>query len=146
MTKLKIFAKMNLGKRQKQEILSHCFKKGITWKQAKLIQLKKCQKGELEAFGFLYDNYIKKIYDFIYYKTHHQETAEDLTNATFMKALENIRKFNLQEAYFPAWLYKIARNTVIDHYRTQKNHNNIDDAWDIADKKKLKIKPTISLK
>ena len=50
-----------------------------------------CQKGNTQAFGALYDKYIKKIYDFIYYKTHHKETAEDLTSQTFFKVLNAIQ-------------------------------------------------------
>ena len=99
--------------------------------------IKQCQKGDLESFGNLYDKYIRKIYDFIYYKTNHQETAEDLTSKTFFKALNNINKFNLNQGYFSAWLYRIARNTVIDHYRTQKNHSNIEEAWDISNNENI---------
>lgn len=94
--------------------------------------IKACQNGDLESFGYLYDKYIRKIYDFIYYKTNHKEIAEDLTSKTFFKALENIKKFDLKQGYFSAWLYRIARNTVIDHYRTKRNHSNIDEAWDIS--------------
>ena len=56
--------------------------------------LKQCQQGELSSFDIIYDEYIHAIYRFIFYKTHHRETAEDLTSVTFMKALENIRKYN----------------------------------------------------
>jgi len=45
--------------------------------------LKNAWKENLEGFGLLYEKYFKKIYNFIYYKTHHQETAEDLTSKTF---------------------------------------------------------------
>lgn len=52
--------------------------------------ISQCQQGQLDGFGQLYDLYIKKIYNFIYYKTHHQQTAEDLTSQTFLKALSKI--------------------------------------------------------
>lgn len=90
-----------------------------------------CQKGDLEEFGKLYDKYIKKIYDFIYYKTQHKETAEDLTSIVFTKALEGIGRFD-KNGKFSSWVYRIARNTVIDHYRTKKSDANIDDIWDLA--------------
>lgn len=92
-----------------------------------------CQNGQLENFGLLYDEYIEKIYKFIYYKTHHKETAEDLTSKTFMKALEKINTFTDLKGSFAAWLYKIARNTVIDHYRANKYDVNIEDVWDLKD-------------
>src|SRR3989339_340635 len=94
--------------------------------------IKKCQAGDPEQFGVLYDKYIKKIYDFIYYKTHHRETAEDLTSKTFMKALQNIGGFDLGRGTFQAWIYQIARHTVIDHYRTAKSDANIEDVWDLS--------------
>ena len=81
--------------------------------------LREYQAGNLEHFGEIYDVYIKKIYNFIYYKTHHKETAEDLTSETFRKALSNIKSFDTHRA-FSSWLYRIAQNTVIDHYRTYR--------------------------
>lgn len=91
-----------------------------------------CQRGEFEKFSLLYDKYARKIYRFIYFKTHHKETAEDLTSLTFMKALEKIKSFNGGKSSFSAWIYAIARNNVIDHYRTSKNDFNIDDVWDLS--------------
>jgi RNA polymerase sigma-70 factor (ECF subfamily) len=96
-----------------------------------------CQSGQLNDFGILYDKYIKKIYDFIYYKTTHKETAEDLTSQTFFKALEKINTFDASKGTFAAWLYRIARNNVIDHYRTKKNDINVEDVWDLAGDEEL---------
>lgn len=92
-----------------------------------------CQKGDCADFALLYDSYVKKIYDFIYYKTYHRETAEDLCSQTFIKALENINTFDFRKGSFNSWLYRIAQNTVIDHFRTKKNELNIDDVWDLSD-------------
>jgi RNA polymerase sigma-70 factor (ECF subfamily) len=94
--------------------------------------IKNCQNSNLKEFTFLYEKYIRKIYDFVYYKTHHKETAEDLVSLVFMKALEKIGSFDLEKGTFQAWLYQIARNTVIDHYRTRKKDRNIEDVWDLA--------------
>jgi RNA polymerase sigma factor (sigma-70 family) len=97
------------------------------------LAVKKCQEGNLDQFAGLYDKYLSKIYNFIYYKTFHKETTEDLTSKTFMKALENIDKFNSSKGKFSSWLYRIARNLVIDYYRTKKNVANIDDIYDLID-------------
>lgn len=94
--------------------------------------LEQCRQGDLSGFGRLYDFYIKKIYSFIYFKTHHKETAEDLTSKTFLKALNGISSFSSMQGSFSSWLYAIARNTVIDHYRTKKIEADIDDIWDLA--------------
>lgn len=96
------------------------------------ILLQACQRGNSDAFGKIYDLYIDRIYRFIYYKTHHKETAEDLTSQTFFKALEHIQDFD-PERNFSAWLYRIARNVVIDYYRKKRPSMVIDDEWDIKD-------------
>ena len=93
-----------------------------------------CKSGKLDDFGLLYDKYVRKIYDFIYYKTHHKEIAEDLCSKTFMKALEAIKSCDANKGSFKAWIYRIASNTVIDHYRTQKFHYDVNDAWDFKSK------------
>lgn len=86
----------------------------------------------MERFAELYDAYVKKVYKFIYYKTLHKETAEDLTSETFFKALKNFKSFDSSRS-FSSWIYKIAQNTVIDYYRTSKRTENIDDIWDLKD-------------
>ena len=100
--------------------------------QEEIDAIASCQKGELLKFELLYEKYIKKIYDFVFYKTHHKELAEDLCSKIFMKALEHIDGFEVKKGTFQAWIYRIARNTVIDHYRTKKQDKNIDDVWDLA--------------
>ena len=102
--------------------------------------------GELDQFGRLYDLYIKKIYDFIYYKTLHKEITEDLTSQTFFKALKNINNFDDKIGSFSSWLYRIARNTVIDYYRTKKTDKNIDDVWDLASKQDTEAEIDVSQK
>ncbi|MBX4210481.1 RNA polymerase sigma factor [Candidatus Parcubacteria bacterium] len=94
--------------------------------------IEEIKKGNRENFGKLYDIYVKPLYTYIYYKTHHKEIAEDLTSTTFFKALNNIHSFESGKS-FRAWLYRIAHNNVIDYYRGKKIHQNIDDAWDISD-------------
>ncbi len=93
--------------------------------------VERCAHGENDAFGILYDRYITKIYRFIYYKTFVRETAEDITSDVFHKAFERIHSFNSHKGTFSAWIYRIARNSVIDHYRTQKKNIPIDDVFDL---------------
>lgn len=90
--------------------------------------IKRCQEGDPDAFAGLYDAYIKRIYDFIYYRTGHKQTAEDLTSVTFTKAFQNIKTFKSAQGLFSSWLFKIARNTVIDHSRTKKQTVDIEAA------------------
>lgn len=92
-----------------------------------LALIKDCQNGQAEAFGKLYEEYFKKIYSFVYYRISHRENTEDLVALVFTKALENIKKYNDSKGSFSSWLYRIARNTVIDYYRTAKNTADIDN-------------------
>jgi len=94
--------------------------------------IQKCQAGELNYFGGLYDTYIERIYRFVFYRTHDKEITEDITSQVFIKALENIKKFKLTNGNFSAWLYRIARNTIIDYWRTKKEHANVDDFWSLS--------------
>jgi len=95
--------------------------------------VRECQKGNLGKFSSLYDLYFKKIYNFIYFKTFHKETAEDLTSQTFFKSLENINKFDESKGTFSSWIYRIARNNVIDFYRQKKEDSGLDDAYGVWD-------------
>ena len=102
------------------------------------------KNGNQSAFGQLYDVYVKKIYDFIYYKTMHRDSAEDITSEVFMKAWKNISQF--QGDSLAAWLYSISRNAVIDHYRRQKTTIDIEDCWDLSSESNLLDKTDQSLK
>ena len=95
-------------------------------------------KKEQKKFGELYKTHIDKIYRFVYFKTHHKQTAEDIVSQTFFKALQNIKDFDPGKGKFSSWLYRIARNLVIDHYRTRKSEIDIYDIWDLADTQDIK--------
>ncbi|MFH1375794.1 MAG: sigma-70 family RNA polymerase sigma factor [Patescibacteria group bacterium] len=94
--------------------------------------ISRVQSGETEIFSELYEAYVRKIYAFIFYKTHHRESAEDLSSQTFLKALNKINSFDQEKGTFQAWLYQIARNGVTDHYRSLKISSNIEDVWDLS--------------
>lgn len=96
--------------------------------QGEIMAIKACQAGNAHAFGALYDAHVRSVYDYIYYKTFHKETAEDLTSHAFIKAIDNIQSFQPEKAQFRTWLLRIAHNLVVDYYRTRKNDINIDDA------------------
>lgn len=84
------------------------------------------------SFGELYDQHVRRVYDYIYYKTLHKETAEDLTSQTFMKALKKFQQYDAAKGSFSAWVYRIARNTVYDHFRALRPTSDIVDVWDLA--------------
>ena len=88
-----------------------------------------CRQGDLSRFSLLYDSHVQQLYKFILFKICHKETSEDLTSLTFLKAIEGIRNFNPRKASFKTWLYQIARNNVIDHFRSNRQTDDIEDAW-----------------
>jgi len=87
-------------------------------------------KGEASAFGLLYNKYQPKLFRFILLKVSQREEAEDLTHQVFLSAWQNIKFFENQGLPISSWLYKIARNKIIDFYRTRKEINSIEDIPD----------------
>ncbi len=83
-------------------------------------------RGEASAFGSLYDHYQPRIYRFIYLKVSHREEAEDLTHQVFLSAWQNIDGYKFRGFPFSGWLYQIARNRVIDYYRTKKKNVSLE--------------------
>lgn len=98
--------------------------------QRGLLQLAKA--GDSEAFARLYDDCMDRIYRYIYFRVTDEQTAEDLTSQVFFKAWENLDRCKSTGAPFIAWLYTIARNAVIDYYRTRKNTVALDEASTLA--------------
>lgn len=97
-------------------------------------------KGEKEAFGELYDYYIDNLYRFIFYKVKDDQDVEDLVEIAFIKVFENKNSFNPKKSSFGTWLYNIARNTVIDFYRTKKDTDEIPESMSETGGQELKDK------
>lgn len=72
---------------------------------------------QADAFGELYERHVRKIYNYIYYRTGNQEDAEDLTARVFQRALKHVANFQDQGVPFSAWLYRIAHNLVANWHR-----------------------------
>ncbi len=70
-----------------------------------------------KAFSKIYDQYVEKIYRFIFIKVNSQQIAEDLCSETFIRCLNTFKKNKIKIENIQAFLYQIARNLVIDHYR-----------------------------
>ena len=79
----------------------------------------KAGQGDAEAFTLLFDKYSSKIYRFIYYKVSSKELAEDFSSQCFLKIWEQI-SIGVKVKNFQALAYKIARNLVIDYYRSRE--------------------------
>lgn len=79
--------------------------------------------GDEEAFGKLYDKYVNDIYRFVVMRVRSSQEAQDLASETFLKAWQYVSTQKKQIDDFRALLYRIARNLVIDHYRSSKNES-----------------------
>lgn len=80
-----------------------------------------------EQFSYIYDQYIDKIYRFVYLKVNSQEIAEDITSKVFIRGWEAFQGQRADIKNPGAFLYQIARNAVVDHYR-EKGRTNIVSA------------------
>lgn len=79
--------------------------------------IERAQQGDTGAFGELYVRHLDTIFRYVFYRVGNQQEAEDLTETTFIKAWEAVAGYRIGELPFVAWLYRIARNAVIDSSR-----------------------------
>lgn len=93
--------------------------------EQRLVQ--KAKSGEADAFAMLYDAYVDRIYRYIYFRVSDDVVTEDLTSQVFLKAWESLDRYTAGSSPYLAWLYTIARNLVIDYYRTKKATVNLDE-------------------
>ncbi len=75
-------------------------------------------------FRVLYERYFQRVYGYCLKRTSNQQVAEDLSSEVFIKVMSKIESY--QPGNFPAWLFRIAHNIVVDHYRKQKEVIAID--------------------
>ena len=86
------------------------------------------QAGDAWAFGSLFDHYHLPVYRYIASRVQRPSDAEDLTQLVFVKALEALPRYESRGIPFGGWLFRLARNTVIDHVRTRHEHVDLDAA------------------
>lgn len=79
--------------------------------------LERVQDYDAAALGEIYDRYAGRIYNYIYYRLGDAHLAEDLTGTVFAKMLEAIQTSKSWNVSFSGWLYRIAHNLVVDHFR-----------------------------
>ncbi|MDX1416213.1 MAG: sigma-70 family RNA polymerase sigma factor [Candidatus Promineifilaceae bacterium] len=94
-------------------------------------------KTDKDAFGQLYERYVDRIYNYVYYRTGNAADAEDLTARIFERAINHIGRYRDQGLPFSAWLYRIAHNLVANWHRDRSRRKivSIDDVsqWVITD-------------
>jgi RNA polymerase sigma-70 factor (ECF subfamily) len=81
--------------------------------------LEQAKQYDEVALGELYDHYAPRIYAYIYRRVGDAHLAEDLTGDVFVRVIQAIQSERFWHTSFQAWLYRIAHNLVVDHYRRQ---------------------------
>jgi RNA polymerase sigma-70 factor (ECF subfamily) len=80
---------------------------------------------DVEAFGLLYERHVRRIYNYIYYRTGNHHDAEDLTARVFQRALRHVGNFEDKGVPFSAWLYRIAHNLVANWHRDRSRRPTV---------------------
>jgi RNA polymerase sigma-70 factor (ECF subfamily) len=83
--------------------------------------LRRAQKGDPQAFGALVERYQRRVVGVAFAVVHNQDDALELAQETFVRAFENINKFESRSS-FSTWLYRIAANLAIDFRRREGRH------------------------
>jgi RNA polymerase sigma-70 factor (ECF subfamily) len=79
-------------------------------------------RDDRDLFGVLYERHVRRIYNYIYYRTGSVADAEDLTARTFFQAMNNLNRYQVQAVPFSAWLFRIAHNLVANWHRDSGRH------------------------
>lgn len=130
------------------------FKEDLKSKEPEIEKLVlQIQDGDQESFAKIYDIFIDPIYRYVYYRVK-SNYAEDIVETVFLKVWQGIHSYKKGKSSFIAWIFRIAHNTVIDHYRstsdkdteeldfsipdTNRQHNPIKQTENVLDKNILR--------
>lgn len=91
------------------------------------------RNGNKEAFGKLYDTFLDAVYRFVYFRVGGRAEAEDITESVFVSIFEHIGQYKDQGVPFEAWLFRIAKNKIIDHYRSHTSRVSLDEIAETPD-------------
>jgi len=87
--------------------------------------LLRASQGDRDSFGLLYERYIDRIFNYVYYRTGNTHDAEDLTARVFQRAMNHIHNYTDRGVPFSAWLYRIAHNLVANWHRDRSRRQEI---------------------
>src|SRR5512141_1469838 len=88
----------------------------------------RAQQGDRDALEELYLIHFDRIYSYLHVSVGNRHDAEDLTTQTFLKMLEAIGRFRWRSAPFSAWLFRMADNLAMDHFRATKRWQPEEEA------------------
>jgi RNA polymerase sigma-70 factor (ECF subfamily) len=88
--------------------------------------VEEARSGDAWAFGLIFDHYHEPLFRYIASRVERPSDAEDLTQLVFVKVLEALPRYESRGIPFGGWLFRLARNTVIDFVRTKHDHIDLD--------------------
>ena len=88
--------------------------------------VRRAQAKDREAFAELYEAYFDKIYRYIALKIGDRIEAEDMTQQVFLKALKSLPDYKWKDVPFSSWLYRIAHNQTVDHFRKSSRQQSCE--------------------
>ena len=89
--------------------------------------IQQVKNGDTEAYGMLYEQYAEVIFRYVYSHLDNRLDAEDLTEEIFLRAWRALPKYDERGLPFTAFLFRIARNSLIDYYRQKKVVSSLED-------------------
>ena len=107
----------------------------------------RAKQGDQQAFGQIYDQFIKRIFKFVRLKIQDSQEAEDIVQEVFVKAYKGLAGLKIKDLNFSAWLYRVAGNTINDHFRKKYRTPDIipiDETFDVADSYSLQEEAAIA--
>jgi len=101
--------------------------------------VKRAVNGDTDAFSYIYEKNVTRIYNYIYYRIGSEADAEDLTARVFHRAFGHIEKYQEKGVPFTAWLYRIAHNLTANWYRDMQRRKEIslEDQLDLPHRGEL---------
>jgi RNA polymerase sigma-70 factor (ECF subfamily) len=94
------------------------------------VKIIRAARQDPKVFGELYMLYVEQVFRYLYSRLGNVHVAEDITAQTFLTAFESFDRFR-QNGHFASWLFAIARNKAMDHFRQRKNTSSFDEVVDI---------------
>lgn len=94
--------------------------------------LARAQKGSSEALSALYDRYHTGVFHYLYYRVGDVHLAEDLASEVFLRMVHRLSDFQPRATSLQSWLFQVARNLVIDHYRRSSTRVDVELREDVA--------------
>lgn len=96
------------------------------------ILIRRSQEQDEEAFAALYARYFDRVYRYVAFQLRNTQEAEDITADVFLRAYRAINGYRVRSAPFSAWLFRIARNRIIDHLRQRRPSVPLDVVFELS--------------